>query len=90
LPSIVSERDALSHEDVNDLEEGGIAVKVKADFVQNSGFLGHQLVLLTVESHIVVVGVPVQRVHPVLIRSVILLLFSRRGLIAGHLAKEPP
>ena len=63
---VAREEDALSHQDLYDVEERWVAVKLEADLVEDESLLRDELVLLGVEAHFVV-GSSLQGVHSVLV-----------------------
>lgn len=78
--------DALSHQDLHNVEERRMTVQVEADLVEDEGLLRHELVLLRVEAHFVVASL--QSVHAILVSKLLVSLLSLGGLVPGKLSQK--
>lgn len=82
---IVRVKNALRHENFYDIKERRIAIQVEPDFVQDEGFLRHQLVLLAIEAEIVLLVPALEGREAALVNQLVTLLLRLSWFVAREL-----
>ena len=85
---VLGVQNTLRHEYLDDVEECGVAVQVKANLIQNEGLGRNQLILLAIELHVVPCLASLQRCQSALVGQLVILLLGLRRFVPWQLSQK--